>query len=390
MYKRLIRLPIGKKSFFLFGPRQTGKSTLIEKLLKPLPHRTINLLERDTFLAYKANPERLRHEIEAIKPGKTPLTIFIDEIQKIPELLDEVHLLIERYKGQIIFAMTGSSARKLKRASVNLLAGRAWEYFLFPLTHKELGENFQLERILTRGSLPPIVSDSAHNALQTLNAYAQIYLKEEVLDEALTRNIGAFSKFLEIAAEQSGSTVNYSNIARETHVTSKTVQGYYQILEDTLIAIRLPIFDRSARKRLVLHPKYYLFDTGIIQSLTGRASHLVRKGTGNFGLMFEHFVILETLRLASYAQKNWRFYYWRTAHGAEVDLVVKTPKNLWAIEVKSSEQVGSSQLQGLRSFKEDYPKARLVCVSTAPRPYKCGKITVINWPALFGPDFLNL
>jgi predicted AAA+ superfamily ATPase len=390
MYKRLIRLPIGKKSFFLFGPRQTGKSTLVEELLKERPHRTINLLERDTFLRYKSRPERLRQEIEAMKMDQKPFIIFIDEVQKIPEILDEVHLLLERYKGKLLFVMTGSSARKLKRFSANLLAGRAWQFFLYPLTYKELGSDFHLERVLSKGSLPPVVGESDEDAVQTLNAYTQTYLKEEILDEALARNIGAFSKFLELAADQSGSIVNYSNIARETQVTVKTIQGYYQILEDTLIAIRLPTYTRSARKRLVLHPKYYLFDLGVIQALTGRTTQPIRKGTHLYGTLFEHFVILEILRLASYAQKNWRFYYWRTSHGVEVDLVIETPKELWAIEIKASEQVEASQLQGLRSFQEDYPKAKLICVSTTPYAYLTGPFKVISWQEFLGPHYLNL
>ncbi len=389
MYKRHLKLPIGKKSFFLFGPRQTGKSTLINAILQDVPHRTINFLERDTFLLYKTRPERLRYEIEAMKLDK-PFIIFIDEIQKIPEILDEIHLLLEQFKGKLSFIMTGSSARKLKRASVNFLAGRAWQFSLYPLTHKELGEKFDLKSILSRGSLPPIISEEADDAIQTLHAYTQTYLKEEILEEALSRNISAFSKFLEIAADQSGSIINYSNIARETHVSVKTIQGYYQILEDTLIAIRLPVYTRSARKRLVLHPKYYLFDTGVIQSLTGRSSQTIREGTSLFGNLFEHFVILEILRLASYALKDWHFYFWRTAHGAEVDLVIETGNDLWAIEIKTSQQINSNQLQGLQSFKEDYPQAKLICVSNVSRAYKVGSIPIINWRSLFNLDYLNL
>lgn len=390
MYKRTIKLPVGKRSFFLFGPRQTGKSTLIEGLLKGHPHWTINLLERDTFLLYKAHPERLRQEIEAKKLDGDPFTVFIDEVQKIPEILDEVHLLIERYKRKLLFVLTGSSARKLKRSAANLLAGRAWQFFLYPLTHREIGKNFKLEKVLSRGGLPPVISESDAAAIQTLNAYAQIYLKEEILDEALTRNIAAFSKFLEIAADQSGAIVNYSNIARETHVSVKTIQGYYQILEDTLIAYRLPVYLRSARKRLVLHPKYYLFDTGIIQSLVGRAGQEVREGTQLFGNLFEHFIILETLRLASYAGKDWHFYFWRTSHGAEVDLIIENSQGLWAVEIKSGVQIEPGQLQGLRSFQEDYPKAKLICVSNTARTYRSGPFEIVRWQDFFGPDYLNL
>jgi predicted AAA+ superfamily ATPase len=390
MYKRTITLPIGKKSFFLFGPRQTGKSTLINGLLKGIPSLAINFLERDTFLKYKSQPDRLRKEIEAMDPRPDTLTVFIDEVQKVPELLDEVHLLIEKYKEKLSFAMTGSSARKIRRSSSNLLAGRAWQFSLYPLTHRELGKDFMLSRVLSRGSLPPVMGLSDNDAAKTLEAYTQTYLKEEVLDEALTRNVSAFSKFLEIAADQNGATVNYSNIARETHVSVKTVQAYYQILEDTLVVFRLPPYIKSARRRLVMHPKYYFFDTGVAQGLLGKAARPLSQGTTEFGRLFEHFVVLETIRLAGYAGKNWHFYHWRSAAGAEVDLVIETPDGLWAVEVKTAGRVESGDLGGLASFLRDHPHAKTICAGLADRPYTAGRFTVIPWQDLFSSRYLDL
>ena len=390
MFKRTVSLPIGSRSFFLFGARQTGKSTLIREKLAGIRSLTLDFLARDVFLKYKSHPEMLRHEVDAMDLTREPLTIFMDEIQKVPEILDEVHLLIEKYKGRLSFIMTGSSARKLKRTSANLLAGRAWQYFLHPLTHVELGSDFSLSKALSRGTLPPIIFETEDGVTRTLQTYAQTYLKEEILDEALTRNVTAFSKFLEIAADQSGQILNYSGMARETHVASKTIQSYYQILEDTLIAFRLPPYERSARKRLVLHPKYYFFDLGVMQSLTGRIGQEVREGTGLYGKLFEHFIVSEIMRLVSYQNKPWHFYHWRTTTGAEVDLVVETPEKLWAIEIKTSPRVEASDLKGLASFAECFPKARCVCVGTPERAYKAGAFYVIPWRDLFNADYLGL
>lgn len=390
MIPRILNLPFKKNSVFLFGPRQVGKSTLIKHLLAEENYIEIDLLKNEVLLKYKANPELLRSEIEFLAKKKDRIYIFIDEVQKCPEILDEVHWLIERFDKQIIFILTGSSARKLKRTSVNMLAGRAWRFFLFPLTHIELGNRFNLKNVLLKGSLPPVVDDEAKDAFRTLNSYVQVYLKEEILNEAIVRNIGAFSKFLDIAADQSGKIVNYSTIARDTGVSSKTIKGYYQILEDTLIAIRLEPFLKSARKRLVMHPKYYLFDTGVINAVNGRISISSVTGSSIYGMLFEHFIILEVYRLIHYAEKPYRIFHWRSSHGAEVDLVVESADNLWAIEIKSSPLVKSGNLKGLKSFLKDHSNARPLCVSNCDRPYSAGEIPVIPWKLLFDEEYLNL
>jgi predicted AAA+ superfamily ATPase len=390
MIPRIIDLPFKRNSVFLFGPRQVGKSTLVRYLLSGEEHLEINLLKGDVFLKYKTNPSRLRTECEFLAKEKKQFFVFIDEIQKCPELLDEVHHLIEKFGRKILFILTGSSARKLKKASVNMLAGRAWQFFLFPFTHLEVGKNFDLEDALTRGTLPPVIDESTEDAFRTLKAYVQTYLKEEILDEAIVRNIGAFSRFLDIAADQSGRIVNFSTIARDTGVSSKTIQGYYQILEDTLIAVKLEPYLKSARKRIIKHPKYYLFDIGVVNAIIGRVSISSVKGTTIYGMLFEHFVILEVIRLIHYAEKSYRMYHWRSTHGAEVDVVIETADALWAIEIKSSPTVRPGDLTGLRSFTKDYSNARPLCVSTCDQPYMAGNIAVIPWKLLFRKDYLDL
>ena len=390
MTPRTIKLPFKRNSVFLFGPRQVGKSTLVRHLLAGEEHIEIDLLKGDVFLKYKSNPSRLRTECEFKVQENKQFYVFIDEIQKCPELLDEVHYLIEKFGRQIQFIMTGSSARKLKRASVNMLAGRAWQFFLFPFTHIEVGKQFDLENALTKGALPPVIDEPAEDAFRTLKAYVQTYLKEEILDEAIVRNIGAFSRFLDIAADQSGKIVNYSTIARDTGVSSKTIKGYYQILEDTLIATKMDPYLKSKRRRLTMHPKYYLFDLGVINAATGRVSVSSVKGTTVYGALFEHFVILETYRLIHYAEKPYRMYHWRSSHGAEVDMIIETADTLWAVEIKSSANVRSGDLSGLKSFMKDYPMAKSLCVSTCDQPYAAGDVPVIPWKSLFRKDLLDI
>jgi len=383
MIARHIKLPYTRKSIFLLGPRQVGKSTYVRHLFANEKYLEIDLLKNQTLMKYSSTPDILISEVEYILQTNDQYYIFIDEIQKCPQLLDEIHYLLEAFKGRLIFILTGSSARKLKRSSVNMLGGRAWQYFLFPFTHEELGDSFQLDMALLKGTLPPIIHESKEDAYRTLRAYVQTYLKEEILDEAITRNISAFSHFFDIAADQSGQIVNYSNLARDTGVSSKTIKGYYQILIDTLVAIKLEPYLKSARKRITKHPKYYLFDIGVINACCGRFSALPVQGTTIYGVLFEHFIILETFRLIHYYEKAYRLYHWRSANGAEVDLIVKTSDTLWAIEIKSARSVTSKHLKGLKSFIEDYSDAQPVCVCTADTPYMAGNIKVLPWKQFF-------
>jgi predicted AAA+ superfamily ATPase len=271
-----------------------------------------------------------------------------------------------------------------------MLAGRAWHYNLFPLTHSELGEDFILDTTLLKGSLPPLINENTKDCFTTLKSYTQTYLKEEILDEAMVRNIGAFSNFIHIAADQSGKIVNYSTIARETGVSSKTIKGYYEILEDTLIAVKLGPYLKSARKRLVLHPKYYLFDLGVINSLNGRITEESVKPPTIYGTLFEHFIILEVYRLIHYFEKPYRLYHWRSSHGAEVDLIIESHNRIWAIEIKTSKVLQPKDLKGLASFMDEHPGAIPLCVSINDLPYQRGEIPVIPWKLLFEKKYLGL
>lgn len=379
MYDRELRLPLGEQSCFLFGPRQTGKTTLLTMLSADRPRFEVTLLDTATLLTYSREPGRFRREAAYWAERHPGGIVVVDEIQKLPALLDEIHQLFDSLGGRVTFVMTGSSARKLKRSSANLLGGRAWPYSLFPLTCRELGADFDLGAALRFGTLPPVIGRPDGYCRRFLKAYAQTYLKEEILQEALVRNVPAFSRFLELAADQSSALVNYSNFAAETGVASKTIREYYQVLEDTLVAFAVMPYTRSARKRLTTHPIYLLFDLGVCNALCGRLQSLPARGTAAYGRLFEQFVVLELKRLLAYREKEWPLHYWRTAHGAEVDIVLETDRGVWAVEIKSGTVIRPAELGGLHSFREDHPDARLLCVGDLDRPFKLGDIECLPW-----------
>lgn len=377
MLQRTLSLPKSKSSF-LFGPRQTGKSTLINSWLGP-NDLYINLLVQSTYLSYSREPSRFRQEILAHLKKYPQTTVFLDEVQRIPALLDEVHALIEEKKCR--FLMTGSSARKLKRGGANLLAGRAYSFQLFPLTFEELHENFELEKALQIGCLPVLWNTEAQEDPKNfLRTYAETYLKEEIQSEGLVRNIGPFARFLDVMGTSDGEIVNYSTIGRDCGVSVKTVQEYYRILEDTFLAIRLDPWIRSVRKRLSSHPKYYLFDMGIANAIahTGLRNEL---DTVTRGRRFEQFIILQSIALNHYYQLDLNFNFWRTYTGAEVDLLIsRGSKILAAVEIKSSSRIHPADLSGLQSFLSENAKvpAWIVCMDERPRELKDG-ITSIPW-----------
>jgi len=383
MYPRELSLPLGEQSCFLFGPRQTGKTTLLSAISAHRPRFDVTLLDTETLLAYGREPGRFRREVEHWVKRHPGGIVVVDEIQKLPPLLDEIQFLLDSLRGQVTFVMTGSSARKLRRTSANLLGGRAWPYTLFPLTIRELGRDFDLGSVLRFGSLPPVIGRPEGFCRRFLKAYAQTYLKEEILQEALVRNVPAFSRFLELAADQSGGLVNYSSFAAETGVASKTIREYYQVLEDTLVAFAVPPYTRSARKRLTRHPIYHLFDLGVCNALAGRLAAQPTRGTSAYGRLFEQFIVLELKRLLTYRELDWPMYYWRTAHGAEVDVVLEKDGGVWAIEIKSGATIRPTELSGLRSFREDHPDARLVCVADIDRPFNVGDIECLPWRSFF-------
>ena len=390
MINRVLKLPIGENSIFLFGPRQTGKTTLVINALGNHKSVKINLLENETYLRYKASPQQFREEIEFFAKNNEKAIVFIDEIQKVPELLNEIHLLIEKHKNKITFILTGSSARKMRKETSNLLGGRAWTFHLHPFTFQESGESFNLEQTLRFGAMPPIIEKNEKAIIRTLNSYVQTYLKEEISNEALVRNLQAFTRFLDIACDCSGEIVNYSTIGRETGVASKTVKQYYQILEDTLIAFQLDPYLKSMRKRVVMHPKYYFFDIGVINAVCGRLESSPKPKTSLYGQLFEHFIVLELRKLIQYHEKPWKTYFWRTSNGAEVDLVLEIPEGkLYAIEIKSAENVAPKELKGLKQFLASYPEAKALCVCNARHPYEKNDITFLPWRYFFS-EVLNL
>ena len=375
MFSRDIN-PIKTKSYFLFGPRQTGKSTFVKSLLTP-KDLYIDLLPQRNFLNYAKNPGYLRQEILAHLSRNGKSIVVIDEIQKIPSLLDEVHELIE--SKEINFILTGSSARKLRRGGANLLAGRAYTYHMFPLTSSEIGNKFNLERALKIGTLPVLWESDKEDSYEFLKAYTETYLKEEVAAEGLVRDIGPFAQFLDIAAANDGETLNFSNIARVCSLSAKTVQQYYQILEDTFLAVKLPAWNKSARRRLVSHPRYYFFDTGVTNLLAHTLGDQLNPQIR--GRRFEQFVICQLMSFIHYNRLDIQAYYWRTNHGAKVDvLICRGLEIVCALEIKSSKNIAGESLSGLKSFMEDNPGVPAYVLGSGQNRRLLDKnITVINW-----------
>ena len=338
-------------SFFLFGPRGTGKSTW----LRSLRERAIwiDMLDPETQRLFQARPERLQERID----GQPQVTdVVIDEVQKVPALLDVVHKLVEGERP-LRFILTGSSARKLRRGAANLLAGRLTELHMHPFMAAELGDGFQLQRALEVGLVPLIWS--ATEPQHTLRAYASLYLQEEVQAEALVRNVGAFARFLEAISFSHGSLLNLSEVARECQVGRKTVEGYLEILEDLLLSFRIPVFTRRAKRHLVAHDKFYYFDAGVYRSIRPKGpldSPEEIEGMALEGLIAQH------LRAwASYRSNPAELFYWRTKSGSEVDFILYGADVFVAIEVKRSRNVYPTDLRALKAFQEDYPEAR-VCL----------------------------
>jgi predicted AAA+ superfamily ATPase len=373
MLNRLCRVP-ERRSCFLFGPRQTGKSTLVRSIL-PGRSWTVDLLRNDTFLRYSKEPWLFRAEAEA-QLDSGVVAIFVDEVQKIPALLDEVHSLIELKRAR--FILTGSSARKLKRGGANLLAGRAVTRHLHPLTMREQGDLFDLERTLRLGSLPAIVTSPEAEARDVLLTYGETYLREEIQAEALVRNLGGFGRFLDVAAAQCGDLLNFTAVGRDAALATRTVQEYFQILEDTLIGFRLEAWRKSPRARMVAHPKFYLFDTGVTNALNRRTSATLDPLAR--GRLFEQWIVLECLRLLDYSGGDARPYFWRTNQGAEVDLLIERHGKIKvAIEIKAAKRVASADLSGLRSFTDAHPKVPCLVVCQVPAPYRIGDVKVVPY-----------
>lgn len=346
-----IQLPAGR-SAFLWGPRKVGKTHWLHHQFLDGDETVIDLLETDAFAEYAARPALLR---ERWKRG----LIVIDEVQKIPALLDEVHWLIERKRAT--FVLTGSSARKLRRSHANLLGGRAWRYEMGPLSATEI-EKFDLTRALASGLLPPHLMSSEPE--RDLRAYVADYLKEEIAAEAAVRNMPAFAEFLRVAALTSSELLNYTNVARETGVSAKVVRGYFEILEDTLLGQRIAPWARSRDRRMILTEKFYFFDVGVANHLARRRAPI---GSPEFGHSFEHWILMEIQNYRRYRNPDLDVRFWRTSTGYEVDFVLDDMKV--AIEVKGGARIHTGDLRGLKALRESHrvKRAVLVCLEKEPR-----------------------
>ncbi len=351
------------RSAFLWGPRRTGKSYMIRETFPDAI--LIDLLKTDVFAEYAARPALLRE-----RHANSDKLIIIDEVQTAPDLLNEVHWMIENTGSR--FLLTGSSARKLRKSHTNLLAGRAIRHTMCPLIYKEVS-GFDLERVMISGMLPPHYL--SNDPLLDLRSYVGDYLKQEIADEAEVRSIPSFSEFLYVAALHSGELINYTNIARESGVTAKTVRAYIEILEDTLIGFRLPPWRKAKRHRLIETEKFYLFDVGITNYLARRTP---RAGTPEFGNSLEQYILMELFAYRAYRDPEMRITYWRTSTGYEVDFIIDDME--MAIEVKSAPRIGDHHLRGMRALQAEFHPKRccLVCLESEARRTDDG-IEILPW-----------
>jgi len=352
---------LAKKSYFLLGPRQTGKSSLVRHALEGI--KVYDLLDTSIFLALSQNPGRIAQELT-----RQDRIIVIDEIQRLPELLNEVHRIIEE-RG-VHFLLTGSSARKLRRGGVNLLGGRARTKYLHPLTIMELGDRFDLNKAIERGLLPSIYfSDDPHDDLK---AYVGMYLQQEIMAEGAARNIPAFSRFLKVAALCNGTIVNFTNVANDAQVARTTVYEYFDILKDTLILYELPPWRKSRKRKPVASSKFYFFDIGIVGTLQGRA---FRAGTPEFGEAFETYLMHELTSYCDYMSGE-KLSYWRSTSGFEVDFIMGDHT---AVEVKAKENVTLNDIKSLRAIAEEKALKRYLCVSLEARLRKIDNIVILPY-----------
>lgn len=370
-----IRLPKGQ-SAFLWGARKTGKSTFLKD---NFPESLFfDFLRTDLYFRTAKDPAVLREMVLAKGKQALQKPIILDEVQKVPQVLDEIHYLIENKGAK--FILCGSSARKLKRGQANLLGGRAWRYEMFPLVSAEI-KDFELLRALDQGLIPDHYLQTREESRRSLKAYVEDYLKEEVFSEGLTRNIPAFSRFFDALEYSHGELTNYADIARDCGVDAKTVKEYYQILIDTLIAHRIePFKKRQSRQVITKAPKYYLFDVGVAGFVTKR--RLLEEKGRDFGKAFEHFLLLEISAYRSYKNLDFRINFWRTKSGLEVDFILGDGET--ALEVKGSNNIDPRDLKGLYAFVEEHSPKRAIVVTNEKEKRVHGKIEITPWR-----EFLN-
>lgn len=369
-YTRVLNIDLPpRQSAFLWGPRKIGKSFFLRK---QFPNSLLyDFLKTDLFLELSKNPALLRKQLLAQKKELLKQPVILDEVQKIPQVLDEVHWLIEN--TDIRFILCGSSARKLKRGQANLLGGRAWRYEMLPLTSVEIGE-IDLLRILNRGLIPDHYQQENYH--KSISAYVKDYLKEEIFHEGLTRNIPAFSRFFEAMGYSHGQLLNYSNIARDCGVDSKTVKGYYQILMDTLLGTLVEPFKRRQHRKVINKmSKFYLFDVGVAGMITKR--HIMEERGELFGQAFEHFILMEMLAYRSYNDLDFEINFWRTKTGLEVDFILANGQV--AVEVKGTNRVNSRNLRPLYAFNEEFAPRQSFIVCNERRRWLSRGVIIIPW-----------
>src|SRR3990167_1750692 len=364
--KRSLKIdPKRLQSFFLFGPRGTGKTSWVQQHFSNALY--IDLLKNEDYILLQANPSRLENMVLEHPSQWT----IIDEVQKIPALLDEVHRLIEKYNA--CFVLTGSSSRKLKYGAANLLAGRAILYHMHPLIASEIGESFNIEKALISGLLPKSYLHS--DSKDFLMSYIGTYLREEILQEGLVRNIGNFSRFMEVASFSQGNQLNLSAIAQECAISRKIVTGYFEILEDLLIAVQIPCFTKRAQRKLTQHPKFYYFDTGVYQQIRPKGPLDTPEEIG--GAAFETLFLQHLRAVIDYERLDLKIYFWRTTTGIEIDFIVYGENGLFAFELKSKRQIRNKDLSALKLFKKDYPIARCFLIYAGDHAEQRGDIQVL-------------
>jgi predicted AAA+ superfamily ATPase len=367
MFKRKINSEIlNKYSGFVFGPRQIGKSTFLKQAFPKSPY--FDLLLATEYAKFATKPQTLREELSALASIQQP--IIIDEIQKVPALLDEVHWMMTNHGWR--FVLCGSSARKLKRGGYNLLGGRAVYLSMFPLTFTEI-EGFDLLRALNHGLIPNHYFDEDPNLLH--RSYIATYLKEEIAAEAVVRNVPAFAKFLEASIFSNGEIPVYKNIAQDTGVNANTIKDYFQILEDTLLARFCPAFQKRPKRRVIESPKFYFFDVGLAGALIKRGQ--IEWGGESFGKAFEHFIFMELVAYSHYSGKEFPVNYWRTTSQLEVDFILGDHEV--ALEVKGTPAAKDKHFKGLKAFADEYKTRRSIVVSLDDKPRQVGDFLVLPW-----------
>ncbi len=363
MYSRLLSIS-RERSIFLFGPRGTGKTTWVKQTYPNALY--FDLLETDVYKRFLARPERLEQYIKKDFDDY----VVIDEIQRVPELLNEIHRLIENKR--IKFILTGSSSRKLRKGGYNLLAGRALLYYMHPLTAMEMGKDFRWENALVHGMLPRAQESDFQDYLQS---YVRVYLDQEIQQEGLTRRLDDFGRFLEVASFSQGQVLNTSNVARESEIQRMTVKGYFQILQDLLIGRMLPPFTKRAKRRLASHPKFYYFDSGVFRAIRPMGPYDKPQELG--GVCLETLIYQQISSVNDLLKLGYELYYFRTASGVEVDFVLYGKRGIVGVEVKLGNHFDDTMIRGLKNFARDYPEAKLYLLYTGKNKMYTDGVTVL-------------